>query len=77
MTNTTMTPAVLHPMGKLQRQVQSLVNSQKLKPTDSLWKVGLLFPDKWSHLKGELIDFEFSMQDPIASFLEVETWEDE
>lgn len=77
MTNSTMTPAVLHPMGKLQRQVQSLVNSRKLKPTDSLWKVGLLFPDNWSHLKDELLDFEFTMQDPIASFLEVETWEDD
>jgi hypothetical protein len=77
MTNISMAQSVLHPMGKLQRQVQSLVNSHKLKPTDSLWKVGLLFPDRWSYWKGELLDFEFSMQDPIQSFLDVETWEED
>lgn len=77
MTNTSVAQSVVHPMGKLQRKVQSLVNSRKLKPHDSLWKVGLLFPDKWSHLKHELLDFEFSMQDPIQSFLEVEGWDDE
>ncbi|NJK41697.1 MAG: DUF4327 family protein [Acaryochloridaceae cyanobacterium SU_2_1] len=64
-------------MGKLQRQLQSLVDSKKLKPTDSLWKVGLLFPDRWSHWKGELLDFEFSMQDPIQSLLDVEAWDED
>ena len=76
MANDRVTAPVLHPMGKLQRQVQSLVNSQKLKPTDSLWKVGLLFQDNWPHWKQELLEFEFSMADPIQALLDVESWED-
>lgn len=77
MTNPSLTQVDIHPMGKLQRQLQSLVNSNKLKPTDSLWKVGLLFPDRWPHWKHELLDFEFSMQDSIQSLLDVEAWDED
>lgn len=68
---------VLHPMEKLQRQVQSLVRRQVVQPTDSIWKIAFLFGEKWSHLRQELEDFEFSMQDPLSDLLAVESWEDE
>lgn len=77
MTNETMVPRVMHPMVRLQRQVQSLVNSRKLQPTDGLWKVGFLFRDAWPHWKEELLDFEFSMSDPIQAFLDVEVWDED
>ena len=67
---------VLHPMVKLQRQVQSLVSSKLIKPTDRIWKIAFLFGDEWPHWKKELEDFEFSMQDPISELLAVETWEE-
>ncbi len=77
MTNNTIARPVLHPMSKLQRQVQSLVDSGKLQPSDAIWKVGFLFRDNWSHWKEELLDFEFTMQDPIQSFLDVEDWDED
>lgn len=77
MANHTITRPVVHPMDKLQRQVQSLVNSGKLQPSDALWKVGFLFRDSWPHWKGELLDFEFTMQDPIQSLLDVEAWDED
>jgi Domain of unknown function (DUF4327) len=76
MVNESMSQQVLHPMGKLQRQVRSLVNSKLLKPTDSIWKIALLYGDEWSYWKQELIAFDFTMQDPVGDLLAVETWED-
>jgi len=64
-------------MVKLQRQVRKLVDSKLLKPTDSLWKIALLYGDDWEFLKQELLDFDFSMQDPVSALLAVESWEDE
>lgn len=64
-------------MGKLQRQVQSLVDSGKLQSSDALWKVAFRFRDNWSYWKSELLEFEFSMQDPIQAFLDVEAWDED
>ncbi|MEO0431477.1 MAG: DUF4327 family protein [Cyanobacteria bacterium J06656_5] len=75
--STTAVPLVLHPMAKFQRQVQSLVESDVIKPTDKLWKIAFLFRDNWEHWKHELEEFEFSMQDPISALLAVESWEEE
>lgn len=72
-----MNQQVAHPMEKFQRQVRSLVQSKAVKPTDSLWKIALLYGDEWSYWKRELEDFGFSMQDPIGELLEVETWEED
>ena len=72
-----MTQKVIHPMVKMQRQVRSLVNSNILKPTDSIWKIAFLYGDEWTHCKQELQDFEFSMQDPVSELLAVENWEDD
>jgi len=68
---------VAHPMEKFQRQVDSLVQSNIVKPTDSIWKIALLYGDEWSYWKKQLIDFEFSMQDPISELLAVDIWDDE
>lgn len=68
---------VAHPMEKLQRQVQKLVDSKLLKPTDSLWKIALLYGDDWSYWKQELEAFEFSMKDPVSELLAVDSWEEE
>ncbi|MEY3870419.1 MAG: DUF4327 family protein [Microcoleaceae cyanobacterium] len=68
---------VAHPMEKFQRQVDSLVQSNIVKPTDSIWKIALLYGDEWSYWKTQLIDFEFSMQDPISELLAVDVWDDE
>jgi hypothetical protein len=76
MTQGVMTPPVAHPMEKFQRQVRSLVQSKAVKPTDSIWKIALLYGNEWSHWKRELEDFEFSMQDPISDLLAVESWEE-
>lgn len=73
----TAAPLVLHPMAKFQRQVQSLVESDVIKPTDKLWKIAFLFRDSWEHWKQELEEFEFSMKDPISDLLAVESWEEE
>jgi Domain of unknown function (DUF4327) len=73
-----MTPQVLaHPMVKLQRQVQKLVDSRLIKPNDSLWKIALLYGDEWAYWKQELVSFEFTMQDPVSDLLMVQSWEDE
>lgn len=70
--------AVVHPMVKFQRQVESLVNKSKMvKPTDPIWKIAFLFGDDWAHWKKELEDFEFSTRDPIAELLAVQTWEED
>lgn len=64
-------------MVKLQRQVRKLVDSKLLKPTDSIWKIALLYGDEWSYWKQELFAYDFSMQDPVSELLAVESWEDE
>lgn len=71
------TKQVAHPMVKLQRQVHSLVESNILKPSDRLWKIALLYGDEWSYWKNELLEFGFSMQDPISELLIVEAWEED
>ncbi len=72
-----MTQQVIHPMAKLQRQVRSLVDSKLLRPTDSIWKIALLYGDEWSFWKQELLAYDFTMQDPVSDLLVVESWDDE
>jgi hypothetical protein len=67
---------VAHPMVKMQHQVKSLVESNIIKPTDSIWKIALLYGDKWSFWKKELLDFGFSLQDPVSELLSVEGWDE-
>lgn len=72
-----MIPQVAHPMVKLQRQVRSLIDSKLLKPSDSLWKIALLYGDDWVYWKQELLSFEFTMQDPVSELLSVDAWDEE
>jgi hypothetical protein len=72
-----MTQQVAHPMVKLQRQVRSLVDSKLLKPSDSLWKIALLYGDEWAYWKQELQAFDFTMQDPVSDLLAVDSWEED
>jgi Domain of unknown function (DUF4327) len=71
-----MTQQVLHPMVKMQRQVESLVSSKILKPGDGIWKIAFLYGDKWQYWKNELLDFGFTLQDPVSALLEVEGWDE-
>ena len=64
-------------MAKFQRQLRSLVTSKILKPSDSLWKIALLYGDDWPHWKQELLEFGFSLQDPVSELLAVESWEED
>jgi len=66
-----------HPMVKLQIKLRSLVKSGAVEPSDRIGKIALLYGNDWSFWKQELDDFGFSLQDPIADVLAVETWEDE
>jgi hypothetical protein len=68
---------VAHPMVKFQRQVRSLVESNVIKPSDSLWKIAFLYGEDWPHWKKELQEFDFTMQDSIGELLAVETWEED
>ena len=72
-----MNQQVIHPMVKLQRQVRSLVDSKLLRPTDSIWKIALLYGDDWAYWKQELFAYDFTMQDPVSELLAVEGWDDE
>ena len=72
-----MTQQVAHPMVKFQRKVASLVESKVLKPSDSLWKLALLYGDQWGYWKEELLEFEFTMKDPVSEVLNVEAWDEE
>ena len=72
-----MAQQVIHPMVKLQRQVKSLVSSNLIKPTDSLWKIAFIYGDEWAYWKKELLDFGFTTQDPVGELLAVEAWEEE
>ncbi|MDJ0713258.1 MAG: DUF4327 family protein [Prochloraceae cyanobacterium] len=72
-----MTKQVAHPMVKLQRKVASLVDSKVLKPTDSIWKIALLYGDDWQYWKKELLEFGFTTQEPVSELLMVEAWDEE
>ncbi len=72
-----MTNKVAHPMVKLQRKVSSLLNSQVIQPEDSIGKIALLYGDEWAYWKKELLDFGFSMQDPVQELLLVDQWDEE
>ncbi len=67
---------VIHPMVKIQSKVTALVDSNILKSDDSLWKIAFLFGDEWSYWKQELLDFGFSLQDPVSELILVESWEE-
>ena len=71
-----MTTKVAHPMEKLQRKVGSLIKSKILQPNDSILKIALLFGDDWAYWKKELLDFGFTMQDPVNELLLVEQWDE-
>lgn len=64
-------------MVKLQRKVRSLVDSKILKPGDNIWKIAFLYGDDWSFWKRELLEFGFSMQDPVSEILLVEAWDED
>lgn len=68
---------VAHPMVKLQTKVRKLVDSKVIEPSDSLWKIALLYGEKWSYWKQELEDFGFSTQDPVEELLAVEAWDED
>ncbi|WP_040483401.1 DUF4327 family protein [Lyngbya aestuarii] len=72
-----MSQQVIHQMEKLKRQVDSLVKSDIIKPTDRLWKIAFLYGDEWKYWKKELLEFGFSMQDPISELLAVEGWDED
>jgi hypothetical protein len=72
-----MVQPVIHPMVKFQHQIRSLVESKIVRPTDSIWKIALIFGNEWSYWKQELLDFGFSMQDPVSELLSVEAWDEE
>ncbi len=77
MINASISQQVIHPMAKLQRQVQSLLDSKVLRPSDSIWKIALLYGDDWAHWKQELLAFDFTMQDPVSDLLAVESWDED
>jgi hypothetical protein len=72
-----MTNKVAHPMVKLQCKVSSLLNSQVIKPEDSIGKIALLYGDDWAYWKKELQDFGFTMQDPVKELLLVDQWDED
>lgn len=72
-----MTQQVAHPMVKFQRKISSLVDSKVIKPSDSIWKLAFLYGNEWNYWKKELLDFGFSMQDPVSEVLMVEAWDEE
>jgi len=63
-------------MVKIQSKVTALVDSNILKSDDSLWKIAFLFGDEWPYWKQELLDFGFSLQDPVSELILVESWEE-
>lgn len=72
-----MTKQVAHPMMKLQRKVSSLVDSNIIKPEDSISKIALILGSDWSYWKNELLEFDFSLKDPIKELLLVENWDED
>lgn len=71
------TKQVAHPMMKLQRKVSSLVDSNIIKPEDSINKIALLLGNDWAYWKNELLEFDFSLKDPIQELLLVENWDED
>ena len=69
--------AVAHPMVKFQRKVSTWIDAKVVKPSDSIWKLALLYGDEWGYWKQELLDFGFSMQDPLSEVVAVEAWDEE
>ncbi len=72
-----MTNKLAHPMVKLQRKVSSLVESRIIEPEDSIVKIALLLGNDWTYWKNELLEFDFSMKDPVKELLMVEDWDEE
>ena len=72
-----MTKQLAHPMVKLQRKMASLVESKIVKPEDNIGKIALLLGNDWTYWKNELLDFGFSMKDPVQDLLIVENWDEE
>ena len=72
-----MAQQIIHPMVKLQHHVRSLVESKVIKPTDSIWKIALLYGNEWSYWKQELAEYGFTTQDPLGELLAVEAWDEE
>ena len=72
-----MTKQLAHPMVKLQRKIASLVESRIIKPEDSIGKIALLLGNDWAYWKNELLEFDFSMKDPVKELLMVEDWDEE
>ena len=72
-----MAQQIIHPMVKLQHHVRSLVESKVIKPTDSIWKIALLYGNEWSYWKQELAEYGFTTQDPLGELLAVEVWDEE
>ena len=72
-----MTKQLAHPMVKLQRKIASLVESRIIKPEDSIGKIALLLGNDWAYWKNELLEFDFSMKDPVKDLLMVEDWDEE
>jgi hypothetical protein len=68
--------STIPPMEKLQKRVQSMVDSKLLKPTDGIWKIAFLYGNEWGFWKKELESFEFGMSDPVSDLLAVEVWEE-
>ena len=71
-----MSKQTVHPMVKLQRQVSSLVESEIVQPEDSISTIALLLGNDWKYWKNELLEFDFSVKDPIKELLIVEDWEE-
>ncbi|MDJ0686911.1 MAG: DUF4327 family protein [Xenococcaceae cyanobacterium MO_188.B32] len=72
-----MTKQLAHPMVKLQRKIASLVESKIIKPEDSIGKIALLLGNDWAYWKNELLEFDFSMKDPVKELLMIENWDEE
>ena len=71
-----MTNQLAHPMVKLQRKIASLVESKIIKPEDSIGKIALLLGNDWAYWKKELLEFDFSMKDPVQELLMIENWDE-
>jgi len=71
-----MTKQLAHPMVKLQRKVSSLVEEKIVQPEDRISKIALLLGNDWKYWKNQLIEFDFSVKDPIKELLLVEYWEE-
>ncbi len=71
-----MSKQTMHPMVKLQRKVSSLVEEKIVQPEDRISKIALLLGNDWQYWKNQLIEFDFSVKDPIKELLLVEYWEE-